>query len=95
MMQLLHDHPDVLQKVQEEQAVLRPNNDPLTREVVEKMTYANQVSPLVPYHSYVDDDDVAVPKLALSLTTVLSLQIAQAPLTAQVCGPLRIYKWSC
>ncbi|GJD10177.1 Cytochrome P450 [Galdieria sulphuraria] len=40
---LMSDYPDVLKKVQEEQKRLRPNNEPLSFELVESMTYTRQV----------------------------------------------------
>eukprot|EP00117_Sycon_ciliatum_P032094 scpid52079/ scgid24965/ Probable cytochrome P450 524A1 len=43
MVQLLHDHPDVREKMVEEQRIVRPNNEPLSTENIETMTYANQV----------------------------------------------------
>jgi len=41
--QLLTDHTDVRDKVREEQARLRPNNEPLTYELLASMTYTHQV----------------------------------------------------
>eukprot|EP00160_Parvularia_atlantis_P016449 Unigene5221_Nuclearia_a/m.16029 Unigene5221_Nuclearia_a/g.16029 ORF Unigene5221_Nuclearia_a/g.16029 Unigene5221_Nuclearia_a/m.16029 type:complete len:485 (-) Unigene5221_Nuclearia_a:95-1549(-) len=40
---LLADHPEVLAKVRAEQELVRPNDDPITFEVLEKLTYTRQV----------------------------------------------------
>jgi len=41
--QLLADHPEVLRRVREEQAVLRPNNETITADLIAKMPYTHQV----------------------------------------------------
>jgi len=41
--QLLADHPEVLRKVREEQARVRPNNEPITAELIASMHYTHQV----------------------------------------------------
>jgi len=43
LMVLLEEHKDVLAKVRAEQLALRPNNEPLTVEVLDQMTYSKQV----------------------------------------------------
>lgn len=41
--QLLADNPDVLRRVREEQSTLRPNNEPITNELLGHMHYTHQV----------------------------------------------------
>lgn len=41
--QLVADHPEVLKKVREEQSKVRPNNEPLTYELLSQMHYTHQV----------------------------------------------------
>ncbi|XP_065191847.1 probable cytochrome P450 524A1 isoform X3 [Sycon ciliatum] len=53
MVQLLHDHPDVREKMVEEQRIVRPNNEPLSTENIETMTYANQVCLAMTYANQV------------------------------------------
>ena len=43
MCHLLDEHPDALQKLREEQGLVRPNDEPITPELLEKMPYAYQV----------------------------------------------------
>lgn len=42
-LQLLADNPDILRRVREEQADLRPNNEPITNEIIGNMHYTHQV----------------------------------------------------
>jgi cytochrome P450 family 710 subfamily A protein len=42
-LQLLADNPDVLRRVREEQTVLRPNNEPITNDLLGQMHYTHQV----------------------------------------------------
>lgn len=41
--QLLADHPDILRRVREEQAAVRPNNETITNELLGQMHYTHQV----------------------------------------------------
>lgn len=74
-MALLADHPEVLHKVREEQERVRPNDDPVSFEILEQLTYTRQVvkeilrfRPPAPYipQIAIDDykltDDYTVPK---------------------------------
>lgn len=75
---LLAENPDVMEKVREEQKRLRPNDEPITHELLVSMTYTRQVvkeilrfkppATLVPQETLVDyqlTDDVVVPKGSL------------------------------
>jgi len=42
-LQLLANNPDVLRRVREEQAIVRPNNEEVTNELLGKMTYTHMV----------------------------------------------------
>jgi len=77
-MAFLADYPDVLAKVKEEQLRLRPDDDPISFELVSEMTYTKQVvkeilrirppATLVPQEAQNDfplTDDIIVPKGAL------------------------------
>ena len=43
MVALLHDYPDVLRRVREEQHALRPNDEAITPDILDQMEYTSQV----------------------------------------------------
>jgi len=74
----LADHPDIFEKVKEEQQRLRPNDEPVTHELINEMVYTKQVvkeilrirppATLVPQEAQTDfqlTDDIVVPKGSL------------------------------
>lgn len=82
----LSKHPDVLEKVREEQSRVRPDNsEPLTLAVLNQMTYTRQVvrevlrirapATLVPHmalNNFKLSDDVVIPKGTLVVPSVYS-----------------------
>ncbi|KAK4526335.1 hypothetical protein GAYE_SCF23G4249 [Galdieria yellowstonensis] len=82
---LMADHPDILKRVQEEQKRLRPNNEPLSFELVENMTFTRQVvkeilryrppAVMVPQNAMGDvplTDNVTVPKGSFVMPSIWS-----------------------
>jgi len=78
VVKLMADHPEVLQKVREEQEAVRPNNSELTYERLEKMTYTRAVvmetlrfkppAMSIPQNAMNNvrlDDDITIPKGSL------------------------------
>eukprot|EP00274_Cyanoptyche_gloeocystis_P004282 CAMPEP_0196659646 /NCGR_PEP_ID=MMETSP1086-20130531/36008_1 /TAXON_ID=77921 /ORGANISM="Cyanoptyche gloeocystis , Strain SAG4.97" /LENGTH=399 /DNA_ID=CAMNT_0041993705 /DNA_START=179 /DNA_END=1375 /DNA_ORIENTATION=+ len=83
MTQFLADYPDVLAKVREEQARLRPNKEPLTEEILQEMIFTRQVvketlrfrapAIMVPHIAVEDtkiDDKYIIPKNSIILPSI-------------------------
>lgn len=87
MCHLLDEHPDVLQRVREEQSLVRPNDEPITPELLEKMPYAYQVvketlrfrppATMVPHVAIKDCqllDNYTVPKGSILIPSIWAAQ---------------------
>jgi len=82
----LAKYPDILQRVRKEQKAVRPNDEPLTLELLNQMTYTRQVvkevlrfrapATLVPHIALdnfkMPDSDVVIPKGSLVVPSVFS-----------------------
>ncbi|KAG5498858.1 hypothetical protein JKF63_03147 [Porcisia hertigi] len=79
------DHPEILERVRKEQARLRPNNEPLTFELVQEMTFTRQCvmeqlrlfppAPMVPMKAHSDfqlDEKTVVPKGSMIIPSLVA-----------------------
>lgn len=81
---LLDKHRDVLEKVRQEQLAIRPNDEPITHELLDKMTYTHQVvkeilrfrppAIMVPHEAKTDFDidGHKIPKGSLIMPSIMS-----------------------
>lgn len=79
------DRPDILQRVRQEQIRLRPNDEPLTYDLVQEMTFTRQCvmeqlrlfppAPMVPMKAHADfqlDDRTVVPRGSLVIPSLVA-----------------------
>uniref|UniRef100_A0A0A9ZBQ0 Cytochrome P450 61 n=1 Tax=Lygus hesperus TaxID=30085 RepID=A0A0A9ZBQ0_LYGHE len=79
------DHPEILERVRQEQLKLRPNDEPLTYDLVQEMTFTRQCvmeqlrqfppAPMVPMKAHNDfalTEDTVIPKGSLIIPSLVA-----------------------